>query len=209
MEKLKRNFYERNTLIVAKELLGKILIHSSQDGETVGKIVETEAYIGPNDKGSHAYNSLRTKRTEIQYGQGGFAYIYQIYGKNFCFNIVTQKMNMPEVVLIRALEPLNGIDLMIKRRKIALKDIVNLANGPGKLCSAMGIDKSLYGADLCGDKLYLLKSEDEGFIICSTPRINIEYALESKKYPWRFLIKNNIFVSRPIIEKNEIGVPPL
>lgn len=200
--RLSRDFYERDTLIVAQELLGKYLVHNSYEGATIGKIVETEAYVGPNDPASHAYKDKRTKRTEIQFDPGGYAYIYQIYGNQFCFNVVTQKTNMPEVVLIRALELVEGVDLMIKRRgfyKKTEKDIKNLTNGPAKLCCAMGIDKSLYGIDLCGDILFIAGSNpNETVEVVATPRINIEYAKEAKNYLWRFVIKNNKFVSKPI-----------
>jgi DNA-3-methyladenine glycosylase len=201
MKKIKRDFYERDTLTVAKELLGKYLVHNSTEGTTIGKIVETEAYIGPSDPGSHAYKGLKSRRTEVQFGLGGYAYIYQIYGIYFCFNVVTQKIEMPEVVLIRAFEPIDGITLMTKRRKfseITVKKIINLTNGPAKLCTAMGIDKSLYGVDLCGEKLFIASPNPKAdFEIVSTPRINIDYAGEAKDYPWRFVIKNNKFVSKP------------
>ncbi len=201
MRKLKRDFYERDTLTVAKELLGKYLVHNPTEGTTIGKIVETEAYIGPSDPGSHAYKGLRSKRTEVQFGPGGYAYIYQIYGNYFCFNVVTQKIGMPEVVLIRAVEPIEGIELMAKRRKVSeitMKNVINLTNGPSKLCTAMGIDKSLYGVDLCGGKLFIASSNPKAdFEIVSTPRINIDYAGDAKHYPWRFVIKNNKFVSTP------------
>jgi len=204
IRKLSRNVYERDTLIVAKELLGKYLVHISPEGTTIGKIVETEAYIGPHDPASHAYKGRRTKRTEVQFGPGGYAYIYQIYGKNFCFNAVTQKVGMPEVVLIRALEPIAGIELMEKRRnfsKLTDKNIKELMNGPSKLCQAMGIDRSLYGIDLCGEVLFITEPNPEHkFEIVATPRINIDYAGDAKHYQWRFLIKNNKFVSEPILE---------
>jgi len=204
MRKLPRDFYECDTLSVARKLLGKYLVHKSQEGITVGKIVEVEAYIGPHDPASHAYIGRRTKRTEVQFGPGGYAYIYQIYGKNFCFNVVTQKRGMPEVVLIRALEPIAGIDLMATRRgfsKLTGKKIKNLTNGPSKLCQAMGIDKSLYGVDLCGNVLFITQPNPEyKFEIVATPRINIDYAGDAKYYHWRFLIKNNKFVSESILD---------
>jgi len=202
LQKIPRNFYERDTLIIAQELLGKYLVHNSPKGTTIGKIVETEAYIGPRDPASHAYKGRRTKRTEIQFGSGGYAYIYQIYGNHFCFNVVSQKIGMPEVVLIRALEPIGGIKLMAMRRgipKVTEENLRDLTNGPSKLCRAMGIDKSLYGTDLCEDTLFItFPNPKQKFEIVSTPRININYAGEAKYYPWRFLIKNNRFVSKPI-----------
>lgn len=202
LQKLSRYFYERNTLTVAKELLGKYLVHKSPEGMTIGKIVEAEAYIGPHDPASHAYKGRLTKRTEVQFGLGGYAYIYQIYGINFCFNVVTQKIGMPEVVLIRALEPIAGLELMAKRRgfsKLTDRNVKELTNGPSKLCQAMGIDKSLYGFDLCGDILFIADSNPKHkFEVIATPRINIDYAGDAKRYYWRFLIKNNKFVSKPV-----------
>ena len=197
--KCSRDFFERNTLLVAKELLGKYLVHRSCEGLTIGKIVECEAYIGPDDPASHSFRGLKTKRTKVQFGPGGYAYIYNIYGKYFCFNVVTQKENMPEVVLIRALEPIEGIELMRKRRKLTNfteNNCKNLMNGPSKLCIAMNIDKTLYGTDLCGDTFFIAKPQGEIDIeVISTPRINIEYAGNAKYYPWRFCIKDNKFVS--------------
>lgn len=201
MKILKRSFYERNTLTVAKELLGKYLVRNFSEGKAVGKIVETEAYVGSEDAASHAYNNLLTARTRIQFGRGGYAYVYQIWGIHFCFNVVTEKKGRPAVVLIRSLEPIEGLQLMAKRRKIninQIKDVVSLCNGPGKLCIAMDITKKLNGEDLLGDKLFLVESGEEisKEKIISTPRININYAGEARKYPWRFIIKDNFFVSR-------------
>lgn len=194
MTKLTRAFYERNALIVAREILGKGLVHNSSDGFTAGQIIETEAYIGPNDRASHAYLGLRTKRTNIQFGLGGYAYIYQIYGKYCCFNIVVAKVEKPEVVLIRALRPIEGFELMAKRHgffDMNLKRVKRLTDGPGKLCIAMGITKEHYGEDLCGDTIFVTDNNttltDEQ--IDQTPRINIDYAEEASKYPWRFVIK--------------------
>jgi len=203
--KLKREFYKRNTLDVAKELIGKYLIHKSSEGATVGRIVETEAYIGPQDRASHAYEGKLTERTKIQFGPGGYAYIYQIYGINYCFNVVTEEPRKPEVVLIRALEPIDGIELMAKRRKnINInKNLNHLTNGPSKLCQAMAIDKSLYGIDLCGGELFLasannINNNNNNFTIniAATPRINIDYAGEAKNYLWRFFLEGNPFISK-------------
>lgn len=193
--KLQREFYERSTLDVARELLGKHLVHVTQEGATAGKIVEVEAYIGPDDAAAHTYRGLRSSRTEVAFGPGGYAYVYLIYGMHHCFNIVTNIAGKPEVVLIRALEPVGGLELMKKRRKT--DTVSNLCSGPGKLCSAMGITRQNNAADLCGDELYLL---DNGIIpgkdIASTPRINIDYAGEAAANPWRYIIKGNRFVSR-------------
>jgi DNA-3-methyladenine glycosylase len=202
--RLERGFYERDTLMVARQLLGKELVRNSAEGITVGKIVETEAYIGPDDPASHAYRGRRTKRTEVQFGRGGYAYVYQVYGNHFCFNVVTQEIGMPEVVLVRALEPIEGISLMARRRRlftVSEENMTNLTNGPAKLCVAMGIDKSLYGIDLCGETLFIVSSEPEPASesdIVATPRVNIEYAGYAKDYPWRFLVGHNRFVSKPL-----------
>ncbi len=192
---LPREFYERDTLLVAKELLGKKLVHETEEGKTVGRIVEVEAYIGPGDAAAHTYKGLRSSRTEVAFGPGGHAYVYMIYGMYYCFNIVTNKKNKPEVVLIRALEPVEGIELMVRRR--GTEKIKNLCSGPGKLCRAMEISKKDNAADLCGDSLYLLDSASipENDIL-ATPRINIDYAGEAINYPWRYIIKGNKYVSK-------------
>ena len=206
--KLKRSFYSRDTLTVARELIGKRLVHRSEGGLTVGEIVETEAYIGPFDPASHAYQGRRTARTEVQFGPAGHAYIYSVFGTNYCFDITTGPLGRPEVVLIRALRPLYGIEIMAKRRGIMLdttsrsveRPIRNLCNGPGKLCQAMGITKELYGIDVCGDILYLEEGDRKirPSDIAVTPRVGIDYAGEAKNYPWRFCLSDCIYVSRPV-----------
>ena len=148
---LEREFYQRDANETAQDLLGKLLVHKTAEGIPGGVIVEVESYIGPDDKGSHAYLNKRTERTEIQYGPGGFAYVYSIYGMHYCFNVVTNRTEKPEVVLVRAIEPIMGIELMQKRRKT--DNIRNLCNGPGKLCQAMTITKEQYGYDLCSSEL--------------------------------------------------------
>lgn len=193
--KLARGFFERNTLVVARELLGKYLVHKTSEGETTGKIVEVEAYIGPDDAAAHTYKGLRSNRTEIIFGPGGYAYVYLIYGMYYCFNIVTNIAERPEAVLVRALEPIDGLELMGVRRKI--ENIYKLCSGPGKLCSAMGIAKADNGADLCGNDLFLLDNTNlTDSQIVSTPRIGVDYAGEAKDYPWRYIIKGSKFVSR-------------
>lgn len=177
--KLQREFYNRSALIVAQELIGKKLVH----GETAGIIIETEAYLGELDAAAHSYKG-RTARTEIQFGAGGFAYVYQIYGKNFCFNVVANLENIPEAVLIRALEPTDGVELMkIRRNKNNLRD---LCSGPGKLAQALSITKNLNGADLCGGEIFI---EDAGINprVKTTKRIGIDYAGDAANYLWRFI----------------------
>ena len=183
---LEREFYQRDANETAQDLLGKLLVHKTAEGITGGVIVEVESYIGPDDKGSHAYLNKRTERTEIQYGPGGFAYVYSIYGMHYCFNVVTNRTEKPEVVLVRAIEPIMGIELMQKRRKT--DNIRNLCNGPGKLCQAMTITKEQYGYDLC--------SSEQEIQIMRSPRINIDYAEECKDYLWRYFIKDNPYVSK-------------
>jgi DNA-3-methyladenine glycosylase len=192
---LNRDFYERDTLTVAKELLGKFLVHETAQGITVGKIVETEAYIGPEDKASHTYNNLRTKRTEVQFGAKGHAYIYQIYGMYFCFDVTSgRSVGKPEAILVRALEPINGVEVMIKRRGVSGNRIVNLTNGPSRLCMAMDITRKQNGTDLCIPPLYIDTGVAvEGKRIMQTNRVNVNYADEWRHLPWRFFIKKQRF----------------
>ncbi len=200
--KLERSFYTRDTIIVAKELLGCILVHNTASGITKGRIVEVEAYKGPKDKGAHSYKCRHTPTLDPLYKNGGFGYVFRVYGNNYCLNVVTQQENMPEAVLIRALEPLEGIDLMNKRRKIDLTDVnrrkfKNLTNGPSKLCQAFDINTTLNGIDLCKNELYIMSnnSVDINKEIMATPRINIDYAEEYKDKLWRFFLKDNEFIS--------------
>jgi DNA-3-methyladenine glycosylase len=196
---LNRKFYQRATLTVAKELLGKFLVHENAEGTTIGKIVETEAYTGPEDKASHAYNNLRTQRTEVQFGPKGHAYIYQVYGMYFCFDVTSGSfVGKPEAILVRALEPIEGVDIMIRRRSFARSRIVSLANGPSKLCIVMGISKEQNGTDLSVPPLCIETGVtiNEKQVI-QTTRVNVDYAEEWKHMPWRFFIKDNCFVSKP------------
>lgn len=194
---LKRKFFERNTIDVSKELLGKFLVHETEEGTTVGKIVETEAYVGPEDRAAHSYNGHRTERTEVMFGLKGHSYVYQIYGIYFCINVTSGNVSgKPEAVLIRALEPVEGITIMTKRRGIGKDQLRSLSNGPSKLCIAMGISKKHNGTDLCDSSLHIEKglkvSENQ---ISQTKRINVDYAGKWKHLPWRFFIKDNDFVS--------------
>ena len=200
--KLEKSFYTRDTIIVAKELLGCILVHNTASGITKGRIVEVEAYKGPKDKGAHSYKCRHTPTLDTLYKNGGFGYVFRVYGNNYCLNVVTQQENMPEAVLIRALEPLEGIDLMNKHRKIDLTDVngrkfKNLTNGPSKLCQAFDINTTLNGIDLCKNELYIMSnnSVDINKEIMATPRINIDYAEEYKDKLWRFFLKDNEFIS--------------
>ena len=191
--KLPRSFYLQDGLTAAKALLGKTLVRVTPEGVTKGVIVETEAYMGLIDDAAHSYKG-RTARTEIQYGPGGFAYVFLIYGMYPCMNIVVNSPERPEVVLLRALEPTEGLDLMAARRKQTRK--TGLCSGPGKLCVAMAIDKTCYGMDLCGDALYLEDTPDyPSFSIDASTRIHIDYAEKTKDYPWRFTVSGSPYLS--------------
>jgi len=195
--KLPRDFYTRaNVLTVASDLLGKLLVVPAEDGRRVsGMIVEVEAYRGPEDRASHAYGGRRTRRTETMYGVGGVAYVYFVYGMYYQFNVVSNLTDVPHAILVRALEPVEGIELMRQRRHRHPDH--NLTNGPGKLCIALGIDRALDNADLLGNRVWL---EDYQRIsprrIARGPRIGIDYAEEWIDKPWRFWIRDNTYVSR-------------
>lgn len=202
MKVLPESFYKQDTLTAARQLLGKILVHHINGAVLAGMIVETEAYIGPFDKAAHSYNNRRTERNQVMYGPPGFAYVYHIYGIHYCMNVVTGDKNKPEAVLIRALQPVEGMNIMAKNRfakeydNLDKRSILGLTNGPGKLCKALGINKSNNGDDLCKSSLLICEGTNhEGFQIESSARINIGYAEEAIDYPWRFFIKHNPYVS--------------
>ena len=195
--KLDYHFYQRDAVTVAKELLGKFLVREIDDQKIIVKIVDTEAYMGAEDKASHAYNNKKTKRTKNMFARGGIAYIYLIYGMYYCFNIVTAAEDNPHAVLIRAVETVKGLELIKENRKIKSKKIEELTNGPGKLSQALKIDKSFDGCDLVkSNKLYLIENEIKNLNIKSVPRVNIDYAEEYKDKKWRFYIKGNKFISK-------------
>ena len=191
---LPRAFYERDTLTVARELLGHVLVHRTEEGTTGGVIVETEAYLGPLDDAAHSYKG-RSARVRVQYGPAGCAYIYMIYGIHFCLNITSGPPGVPEVVLLRALEPVTGLDLMRRRR--GTDRLQSLCSGPGKLCRALDIGTGLYGADLCADgALYVERGGNPG-AVSSSKRIGIDYAVNTRDMPWRFTVTGSRFLSRP------------
>lgn len=196
-EKLAREFYARtDTLKVARELLGKRLVVPAAGRRVSGIIVETEAYMGPEDKGAHSYNNRRTPRTEVMYASGGVAYVYFIYGMHHQFNVVTNREGVPHAVLIRAIEPEEGVEIMRERR--AGRRETEIASGPGRLCAALGLDRSFNGADLTGERVWI---EEAGRVvparrIAAGPRIGINYAEEYVDRPWRFWVKDNPHVSR-------------
>lgn len=195
---LQRSYYQRDTIEVAKDLLGKILVHETPEGTTAGRIVETEAYRGPEDQAAHSSGGRRTARNEIMFGEKGYAYVYYIYGMYFCCNITAGAVpGKPEAVLLRALEPITGGDIMAKRRANKNGKTNGLTNGPSRLCMAMGISKAQNNMDITVPPLYikdapLVLKED----IVETTRIGVDYAPDEwKNKPWRFYIKGNSYVS--------------
>ncbi|MBR7024466.1 MAG: DNA-3-methyladenine glycosylase [Selenomonadaceae bacterium] len=190
MMKLPREFYLRDGLTVARELIGKKLVTNLPEGLTSGLIVETEAYMGALDAAAHSYRG-KTERTKIFYGAGGFVYVYLIYGVHICTNVVANVENVPEAVLIRALQPVDGVELMKRRRN--KNNLRELCSGPGKLSQALGITKNFYGSDLCGEEIFIETAET--FPIAATKRINVDYAGEAANYLWRFVAAGNKFIS--------------
>ncbi|SKD09786.1 DNA-3-methyladenine glycosylase [Chitinophaga ginsengisegetis] len=196
MAKLKHEFYQQHEVTtIAKQLLGKILVTHINGVRTAGMIVETEAYAGSGDRASHAWNNRRTKRTEVMYKPGGFAYVYLCYGIHYLFNVVTNIEDTPHAVLIRALQPVDGIEMM--KQRYNNKPSVKLTAGPGSLCKAMGIDAGLNGESLTGKKVWIEsgKGIPEDAITVST-RVGVQYAGEDAYLPYRFSIKNNDWVSK-------------
>ena len=188
---LPKKFYLRSAVIVAKDLIGKYIFRNTGKEILSGIIVETEAYTGRNDPAAHSYNG-KTPRNEVMFDEGGAAYVYFIYGNHFCFNVVTCKKGTPSAVLIRGVEPVNGIDAMKKNR--GTDDLYNLTDGPGKFTKAFEINRSINGEDLSGDKIYItepvLKKE---FVILKSKRIGITKNADKL---YRFYAKDNKFVSR-------------
>jgi len=196
-KKLTRDFYLReDTVAVARDLLGKLLVVPDENGRCgSGMIVETEAYLGVDDRAAHSYGGRRTPRNEMMYGLAGHVYVFFVYGMYNQFNVVTGPLGSPHAVLIRAVEPVEGIEVMRARRG-EMKDR-NLTSGPGKLCIALDIDRGLNGADLHGKQVWL--DEHRSIApkqIAAGPRIGIDYAGEDAAKPWRFWVKDCLFVSR-------------
>ncbi len=201
MKKLERKFYNRDSIIVAREILGKVLVHEIDGQRISARIIETEAYMGVEDKAAHSYGGRRTSRVEVMYGSPGFSYIFLIYGMYCCFNIVCNEKEIPQAVLIRALEPLEGTEWMAQKRfgksanELIKSQRRGLTNGPGKLCNALSLDRSFNGMDLCGNEVYVEEDESKNLSIITTKRVGIDYAEEAKDYPWRFYIEDNEYVS--------------
>lgn len=207
--KLSRKFYlSADTATIARKLLGKLLVVPGANGERVsGMIVETEAYLGEIDRAAHSFGGRRTARNEVMYGSGGHVYVFFVYGMYYQFNVVTGPLEHPHAILIRGVEPVEGIEAMRQRRgpkksepgAVATGSMPdkNLTSGPGKLCIAMGIDRGLNGEDLCGEKVwvedYRSFSDDE---IAVGKRIGIDYAGEDAERQLRFWVKDSLFVSK-------------
>jgi DNA-3-methyladenine glycosylase len=182
LQKLPRDFYMRNTVLVAQDLLGALLVHRVDGMQRVGKIVEVEAYLGAHDLAAHSSKGI-TKRTRVMYGPPGFAYVYLIYGMYHCMNVVTEPEGHGSAILIRALEP--------------IRDLAGNTRGPGLLCKAMGIDRRLDGHDLSSDDFFIAAPAPQQQIsIIRRPRIGVSYAGEWAAKPLRFYIEGNAFVSR-------------
>ena len=195
--KLSHEFFTRpDTVQIAKDLLGKLLVVPTADGNRVsGMIVETEAYMGVEDRAAHSHGGRRTPRNEITYAAGGHVYVFFVYGMYYQLNFVTGLIDHPHVVLIRAIEPTEGIEIMRERRG-EMKD-ANLTSGPGKLCIAFGIDRRLNGENLSGEKIWV--EDHRAFStkqIAVGPRVGIDYAGEDADKPWRFWVKENLYVSK-------------
>jgi len=189
------DFYRGDTVEIAQRLLGKMLLHFSPEGLTAGIIVETEAYLSRNDPACHAARG-KTKRNAVMFGPPARAYVYFIYGNHYCFNVVTNDEGIGEAVLIRALEPVEGLELMQKRRSRGRKKIPlpNLTSGPGKLCQAMGISRKHNGSSLLEHPLFIAWGPgQENFSIGVSGRIGINQGQDKQ---WRFFIQGNPFVSR-------------
>jgi DNA-3-methyladenine glycosylase len=197
MTKLTQRFFDQKTELVAKELLGKVLVRKLNDKKLSGMIVETEAYVGPQDLASHASKG-KTNRTQVMFSDGGYWYVYMIYGFYYCLNIVTETRDYPAAVLVRALEPLEGIEKMKENRRTG--NITNLTNGPGKLCQALEITKDIDGTSAIAknSKLYIedRRIEIPANQIVEAKRIGVDYAGIWKDKLLRFYIKDNPFVSR-------------
>ncbi len=198
--KLKKSFYLRkDALTISRELLGKVLVSNlSGRPKTSGMIVETEAYIAPEDKASHAFNYKRTKRTATMFMEGGTAYVYLCYGIHAMFNVITHQVGIPHAILVRAIEPIEGIDTMLQRRNKAKKERT-LTAGPGCVSQALGITTKLNASSVLGDQVWI---EDRGNEIVddnikATSRVGIPSAGEYKDKPWRFKVADSKWTSKP------------
>jgi DNA-3-methyladenine glycosylase len=183
VRKLPRSFYDRDTKVVARELLGKFLVHGRRGVERIGRIVEVEAYLGPHDLAAHSARGM-TERNKVMFGPPGYAYVYFIYGMYYCMNVVTEREGHASAVLLRAIEP--------------VKNVADRTQGPGLLCRAMCIDRRLNAHDLLSDDFFITAPSRPGsFMIAKSPRVGVDYARHWAKRHLRFYIKGNPFISRP------------
>jgi DNA-3-methyladenine glycosylase len=180
--KLPLNFYQRDTVTVAKELLGKRLVHVYRGKRRSGIIVETEAYLGATDRACHTFGYRKTKRTKSMYLPGGHAYVYFVYGMHFCFNVVSRTEGEPEAVLVRALEPEENVKLG--------------TNGPARLCKALGISKAIDRESLMGERIFIEKTARKISEVIIRPRVGVDYAKEATAWPLRFYLSDSTHVSR-------------
>ncbi len=200
--RLRRSFFEQAPLTVGQALIGMELGSDLRGGRCSGLIVETEVYIGPEDRASHSWNARRTARTEVMYGPRGHAYVFQIYGMHYCFNIVVGPGRVPAAILIRALRPASGLDVMARNRGLAEVpgNLRQLTSGPGRLAQALGIDRQANGLDLVSAPLWIRRSGAGRRLVVahgvrSGVRINIDYAGEWAGRNWRFTLADDRFVS--------------
>lgn len=189
---LPRAFYARPVLAVARDLIGKVLVHRSREGTVAGRIVEAEAYRGPSDRAAHSYSGRRTARTEVMFGPPGYAYMFFVYGMHYQFNVVAAEEGQPHAVLIRGIEPVYGLELMAARRGLDARDR-RLCNGPGKLCQAFALGREHYGHDLCSRELYIVDGSRDK--VGRSARIGVDYAGEWAARPWRYFELGNPHVS--------------
>ena len=202
MARLPHEFYNRDTVQVAQDLLGKYIVRTWNGRQLIGRITETEAYIGRCDKACHAYNYRRTQRTETLFMAPGHAYIYLIYGMYHCLNFVTEPEGEPAAVLIRAVEPVSGTDTICQLRfgdkPLTPYRLKHFMDGPGKVCKGFSLTKEENGLDLTGPSLFVCDTLDELGVsspdspkerICAGPRIGIDYAEEARDFPWRFRLE--------------------
>jgi DNA-3-methyladenine glycosylase len=195
---LTRSFFLQPTLAVARQLLGKVLVHDTPEGRVAGRIVEVEAYRGPRDRAAHTWRGHRSPRNEAMYGPPGHAYVYFIYGMHHCLNVVTQPRGVPEAVLLRALEPLEGIELMRVRRRFADAPASRLCRGPGALCQALGVTRAQNAADLLRGRLRVLEAPPVAAKqVVRTPRIGVDYAGRDALRRWRFVVRDSPALSGP------------
>ncbi len=211
MRKLRREFYLRPTLKVARELIGRLFIRRRGAKILAGRIVEVEAYLGERDPASHAFRGI-TKRNEVMFYDGGHLYVYFTYGMHFCCNVVTEEAGIGHAVLLRAVEPLEGLDVMARQRHLPFateREKQNLCSGPAKLCEAFGIARAENGIDLCGDRIWIAEERaSTKYRVDTSSRIGIT---QGKEHNWRFFLRGSPYISRvkPLSTDTSQPSPPM